>query len=393
MTNIIQQVAKINDRIIEHRHRIHSRPELSFQEYETCQYICNVLSELNIPYQIICNTGIVALIGDAERYSDNCVAFRADMDALPIVEDTGLSFSSLNHGVMHACGHDMHVAMLLGAAEILQNEISKLKGVIKLIFQPGEEYLPGGAKIMIENGALENPTPRMIFAQHIEPAVNVGQFTVAETDAMAATCEIYWTIKGKGTHAAQPHQGNDPIVVAANIISFAQNFMIRYRNPLEAAILSICSINGGSANNIFPDEVKMSGTLRTFNEKTRNEYIELLTVKCKQLAAVYNTECEIDVVYGYPPVINNIKAVEIMKKSVEELFGYDSFAFCEPKMWAEDFAYFANKIPACFYFIGTKNKKDDVFYPLHNAKLNPDEQALEKGTALIVYIAKKVINS
>jgi len=391
MKNIIEITNEINDKIVAHRRQIHSNPELSFKEFETCKYICKVLDELKITYKIICDTGIVATIGNINSKENNCIAFRADIDALPIIEDTGLSYCSRDVGIMHGCGHDMHAAMLLGAAEILKANEEKLNGVVKLIFQPAEEALPGGAKLMIENGVLENPKPKMIFAQHCDPNIEVGKFSTADGAIMAATCEIYWTIKGKGTHAAQPHQGNDPIAVAANIISFAQSFINRYRNPLEPAVLSICSINAGTANNIFPNEAKMSGTLRTFNENTRNKLLELLVDKCKKIANLYDTECDIEIVYGYPPVINNSEAFEIVKTSTVKLFGEENFSVCEPKMAAEDFAYFANEIPACFYFIGVKNATADINYPLHSAKFNPNENALSIGTALIVAIAEKIL--
>ena len=390
MKNIIEITNKINDKIVAHRRQIHANPELSFKEFETCKYICKVLDDLKIPYKIICDTGIVATIGNIKN-GKKAIAFRADIDALPIIEDTGLSYSSKNAGIMHACGHDMHIAMLLGAAEILKTNEEKLNGIVKLIFQPAEESLPGGAKLMIENGVLENPRPEMIFAQHCNPALEVGSFSTVSGAMMAATCEIYWKIKGKGTHAAQPHQGSDPITVAANIISFAQTFINRYRNLLEPAVLSICSINGGTANNIFPDEVKMSGTLRTFSEKTRNELLKLLVDKCQKIANFYDTKCDVEIVYGYPPVINNSDAFEVVKNCVCELFGDAHFSICEPKMYAEDFAYFANEIPACFYFIGTKNSNPDTHYPLHSAKFNPAENALTKGTALIVAIAEKLL--
>ena len=395
MKNILETANAISDKIIEHRRKIHSKPELSFKEFETCKYICDVLDGLKIPYQIVCDTGVVATIGniDSMEKNDNCIAFRADIDALPITENTGLSFSSQNEGVMHACGHDMHIAMLLGAAEILKADEKKLNGIVKLIFQPGEELLPGGAKLMIENGVLENPKPQMIFAQHINPNDEVGKISTVNGAVMAATCEIYWTIKGKGTHAAQPQQGNDPIIVAANIISFVQSFVIRYQEPLAPTVLAICSINGGTANNVFPDEVKMSGTLRALSEETRNELLKLLTDKCQQIASSYGTECDIEVIYGYPPVINDSAAVEVVKDCVKGLLGSENFSFCESKMLAEDFAYFAKEIPSCFYFIGGKTADADICYPLHSAKFNPDEKVLAKGTALIVAITKKLLQA
>ena len=418
MHSTLENTEKIKTKIIEHRRHLHRKPELSFKEFETCKYICEVLAKLNIPYEVVCNTGVVAKIGNVTNVTNvtnvsnsnisnsnvtsnanivsnaenvNCIAFRADIDALPITENTSLSYSSENKGVMHACGHDMHVAMLLGAAEILKANEKNLNGIVKLIFQPAEESLPGGAKAMIANGVLENPKPQMIFAQHINPAENAGTFSVSKTATMAATCEIYWTIKGKGTHAAQPHLGSDTILVATNIISLVQSLMTKYRNPLEQAILSVCSINGGNANNIFPDEVRMSGTLRTFDENSRDYYLELLADKCQQLAKVYDTDCIVDVVKGYPAVINNEGVVEIFQNVVEGLFGSENFSICEPKMIAEDFAYFALEVPACFYFIGAKDTDFGEYFPLHSPKFNPSESVLTKGSALIVELAMNIL--
>lgn len=379
--SILELVKNAMPRIIEHRRTIHSNPELSFKEFQTSEYICSVLTSLNIPFRKVCNTGIVATSGNPK--SEKCVAFRAELDALPIQEETGLPCSSQNSGVMHACGHDLHIAMLLGAAEIWTK--LELKNIcIKLIFQPGEELLPGGAEKMLEENALENPRPQYIFAQHIDPDLELGKIAAAPTISMAATCEFYITINGIATHGATPHKGKDPIIVAAKIIEMSQGFLIRHNNPFKPMVLSICSINGGSANNAFPSQVRMSGTLRCFDEAQRNETLELFSQKCKQLAETFDTTCDVEIIYGYPPVSNSIEAFSIVKKSATSLFGKNSFVQCEPKLWAEDFAYFANEIPACFYFLGIKDS--EVTEPLHSPKLAPSEQSMLYGTANLVNI-------
>jgi hippurate hydrolase len=389
--NILNSVDNIKDKIIEHRRIIHSHPELSFQEYETSKYISQYLADLSIAHTIICNTGIVATIGDIK--SGNCIAFRAELDALPIIEDTGLTFCSVQKGLMHACGHDLHIAMLLGAAEILKENESEMNGCVKFLFQPGEEVLPGGAKMMIENNALENPKPQMIFAQHIDPEENVGVFSTSQIETMATSCEITIKIKGSATHGSTPWLGADPIVVAAKIIDYSQSFMIRNNSIFEPAVLSICSIVGGDINNAFPEEITMLGTLRAFNEEHRNKYLSIFEENCKRIANAYNTDCFFDIKLGYPPVINNSEAVDVLKASVISLFDNNSFKVINPKMWADDFAYFAKEIPGCYYFIGAKDIKNNSVPPIHSPHFSPSEDSLTKGTAIILEIIKKCVQN
>jgi amidohydrolase len=257
------------------RRTIHRNPELSFQEFETSNFIKQKLGEWGIEHREIGGTGVVAHIGNG----DNCVALRADIDALPIHEETGLEYSSQNPGVMHACGHDMHTTMLLGAAYRLKQIENELKGVVKLIFQPGEEKLPGGAKLLIENGVLENPRPGAIFGQHINPGESVGKISLAPGYVMASADELYITVKGKGSHAAQPHIGNDAILAASHLVQYYQTMVSKMKNPLDSGVISITAVNGGSANNIFPSEVKMLGTMRAFNQDWRNYIHEIIEEK------------------------------------------------------------------------------------------------------------------
>lgn len=391
---ILQEAKQIEATILSHRRHIHQHPEPSFREHNTSKYIADYLTKLNISHHYLCDTGIVALIGDASQHQGRCVAFRAELDALPITENTGLPFASASPGLMHACGHDMHIAMLLGAAEILQNNVRKLHSAVKLIFQPGEEVLPGGAQAMIEQGCLQNPAPQAIFAGHIDPSITTSTFEAAPNAAMAATCEITITIKGTATHGSTPHLGSDPLVVAAAIINFAQTFIVRYNNPLQPAVLSICAANGGQANNAFPESVTLLGTLRTFDKGNRARLLDLLLGKVKQLCEVYDTQCDIDIVLGYPQVVNNPQALDIVKNCANAVPGCQ-FGICQPKMWAEDFAYYAEQIPACLYFIGcrpgalTDNSRveREPSAPLHSNNLAPDEKALLCGTDIIVKIS------
>lgn len=376
---IEQIVENIFHKVIENRRAIHRNPELSFKEYETSDFIISKLDELNIQYKRLTETGVVAYIGSG----DNCVALRADIDALPILEETGLPFSSERKGVMHACGHDMHTSMLLGVAEVLKSLEKELNGCVKLIFQPGEEKVPGGASIMIESGVLENPKPKAIFGQHIFPAKRSGTISLNSGPFFASADEIYWTIKGKSGHAAQPHLSSDSILAASQLINFYQSLITKFRNPLNPGVLSVTSIHGGSATNIFPDEVKMMGTLRAFDEKWRMEMHKLLVEKSKELVSIYNCECEVRIEKGYPALINDKSTTEFIYELGTELFGNDNVEIIEPVMFGEDFAYYAQNIPAAFWFIGVNPNSNEIMPPLHNSKLNPDESAMQKGIILM----------
>ncbi len=371
------------------RRHIHQNPELSFEEYETSKFIREKLNSFGIDYQVVTPTGTVALIGSGNK----CVALRADIDALPIIEETNLDFASKNLGVMHACGHDMHTAMLLVTAKILKENENLLNGCVKLIFQPGEEKIPGGASLMIEQGVLENPKPDVIFAQHIYPSEKCGTISVTDGPVLASADELYWTIKGKGSHAAQPHIGRDAILASAQLINYYQTLLTKFKNPLDAGVLSVTSIHGGSATNIFPDEVKMMGTLRSYNDSWRKEIHEILMENSQKVAALYGCSCELEILKGYPPVINDSKITEFAKNTASELFGNESTLKFEPKMWAEDFAYFAQQIPACFWLLGVKPDGVDVMPPLHNSKLSPDERAMTNGVKMFLATTFNYLNS
>ncbi len=366
-------------KVIDYRRTIHRNPELSFKEYETSDFIISKLSELNIENKRLTETGVVAIIGKGE----NCVALRADIDALPIIEETGLPFASERNGVMHACGHDMHTSMLLGVAEILKSVENELNGCVKLIFQPGEEKVPGGASLMIDAGVLNDPKPQAIFAQHIFPAAKTGSVSINSGPFFASADEIYWIITGKSGHAAQPHLSSDPILTAANLITFYQSLITKFRNPLKPGVLSVTAIHGGSATNIFPDEVKMMGTLRAFDETWRIEMHHLLVSKSKELAALYNCECEVRIEKGYPALINDNDCTEFIYELGIELFGQDDVHKIEPVMFGEDFAFYAQKIPAAFWFLGVKPDSIESMPPLHNSKLNPDETAMKHGMVIM----------
>lgn len=380
---ILEQSKKLFPKLQKIRREIHSNPELSFKEFETCKYIQTKLDELGIENRIIGNTGVVATIGKG----DKCVALRADIDALPIMEDTGLDFASKNEGVMHACGHDMHTTMLIGAAEILKGMEESLNGYVKLIFQPGEEKLPGGASILIKEGVLENPKVDAIFGQHIYPGESEGVISLNNGPVMGAPDELYFTIKGTSTHAAQPQLGHDPIVAAAQLVIHFQTLMTKYKDPIEAGVLSITSINGGNSTNVIPDEVKLMGTLRSFNEDWRLQMHRLIEENSVALCKLYGCEIEVEIKKGYPPVINDENLTELTIRNANKLVGEDNTIIFEPKMWGEDFAFYGKNIPATFWFVGVRPKNMDVMPALHNSKLSPSENAMPIGTSMLVTAA------
>ncbi len=384
---IESEIENIFDKILSHRRTIHSNPELSCKEFETTDYIISVLDELGIKYEKITPTGVVAILGQGEK----CIALRADIDALPIEEDTGLPFASKNKGIMHACGHDLHVAMLLGAAEILKKHEAMLSGTVKLIFQPSEELLPGGAIQMINAHALENPRPMYVFGQHINPEAESGSISTVSGPMMASSDELYWTLIGKGSHAAQPHAGNDPIAAAAELVSHFQIMLNKARNPLYPAVLSVTSIIGGSATNIFPDSASMQGTLRTFDDDLRTQLHEKIEATSRTICSLFNVECHLEIKRGYPPLINDEKATSNFLSFISEYLPKIKIEKAEPKMWAEDFAYFAKQIPSVFWFLGVKKNISEPTIPLHNPKLNPDETAMKSGVGALVLAAIKFL--
>ncbi|MEJ5244872.1 MAG: M20 family metallopeptidase [Bacteroidota bacterium] len=384
---IRNQVEEIYQQVVDFRRKIHQNPELSNKEFATTDFIISILKENNIEYKRITETGAVGIIGNG----NNCIALRADIDALPIKEETGLPFASQNPGIMHACGHDFHTAILLGSAIILKKFEEHLDGTIKLIFQPSEELIPGGALKMIKAGVLDNPRPKYVFGQHIYPELNTGEIAVSAGPVMAAADELYWNLYGKGSHAAQPHMGNDPLIVAAHLIIHLQAMLNKNKNPFSPAVLSVTSVIGGKATNIFPEFASMQGTLRTFDESLRSKLHKLIENNSRQIASLFDVKCDVEVRKGFPALINNSELVDKFKDIANQALGVNNVHSFEPKMWAEDFAYFAREIPSVFWFLGVKQSVDSEVVPLHNSKLNPDEQAMKTGMLAMVNAAIELL--
>jgi hippurate hydrolase len=369
------------------RRHIHEHPELSFQEFETSAYIREQLEQLGIPYRVVATTGIVATIGSGEK----CVALRADIDALPITEETGLPFASARGGVMHACGHDMHTTMLLGAAHLLKAHEPHLGGTVLLLFQPGEEKTPGGASIMIREGALANPVPQMMFGQHVDPDATVGQISFVSGPMMASADELSWTIRGHGAHAAQPHKGRDPLFAAAGLVHHLQGVFNRRRDPLKPSVLTVTSIHGGSAFNVIPETVQMMGTLRSFDQAWREEAWELLEQQTREYCALHGCEGMLEIGKGYPSLVNDADAIAFARAVAEQQFGAANVLDFERKMWAEDFAYYAQQVPSCFWMLGARPKGLDSMPGLHHPQFTPDEQTLVIGARMMAAVAIKFL--
>jgi len=384
------EIEKIFPELVSVRRKIHQNPELSYVEFQTSELIQNELTKMGLDFTVLATTGVVAEFGT----EGPCVALRADIDALPIFEENVIPFKSQNDGVMHACGHDMHTTMLLGATKILFENRDSLKGRIKIIFQPGEERTPGGASILLKEGLFEKGfRPDVIFGQHVDPDATVGSVSFTEGPMLASADELYWTLKGTGVHAAQPHRGNDVIVAASALIQHLQSIVSRMRNPLYPGVLSVASIHAGSATNILPEELTMMGTLRSFNNEWRFEALEKIKEATKQICELYGVEGICTPAIGYPALITNAYATSICKSAAIKLVSTDNIREFEPKMWAEDFAFYAEKIPACFWMLGVRPKNIKTIPGLHNPRFLPDEEALKIGVSLLVSSTIEYVSS
>ncbi|MDA9563888.1 M20 family metallopeptidase [Flavobacteriales bacterium] len=301
---IKQFVEEYFEEIVSIRRHLHTHPELSFKEHKTAQFVQNKLAEYSIPFTSgHVETGIIGII-EGKNPAKKVIALRADLDALPISEKNKVSYASLNEGVMHACGHDVHTSCLLGAAKILKQLQGDFEGTIKLIFQPGEEKLPGGAKLMIEAGVLKNPIPDNVIGQHVFPDLQVGKLGFRKGMYMASADEIYVTVKGKGGHAALPHKVIDPILIASNIVVSLQQIVSRRSKPDIPTVLSFGNIQGNGATNVIPEVVTLEGTFRTFDEEWRFDAHKKMKDLARSIAEGMGGSCDFDVHVGYPFLVN-----------------------------------------------------------------------------------------
>jgi len=386
----IRQLAKNHaGEFIDIRHHLHAHPELSYEEYQTAAFVQQKLSEWGISHETKAKTGVVGLI-KGKNPGKKVTALRADMDALPIMEENNVDYKSKNPGVMHACGHDVHTTCLLGAARILNELKDEWEGTVKLIFQPGEEKNPGGASLMIADGVLEDPKPDKIFALHVHPGLETGRLSFRNGMVMASADEIYITIKSKGGHAAAPQFTADTILIASHLVVSLQQIISRNNSPVNPSVLSITSFQGGHTTNVIPSEVKLMGTFRAMNEEWRFKAHELIKKQTVELVRALGAEASIHIDVGYPFVLNDEALGAAAWKKAEEYMGAANVEETELRMGAEDFAYYSHKIPACFFRLGAGNKAKGITSGVHTPTFNIDENAIEIGMGMMAWLATSV---
>lgn len=377
------------DELIGWRRHLHAHPELSYQETETAAFVQAKLKEYGIESHLLSTTGVVACI-EGKNPSTKVIALRADMDALPIQEQNDLPYRSVRDGIMHACGHDVHTTCLLGAARLLQETRADWEGTIKLIFQPGEEKNPGGASLMIRDGVLSNPTPQAILALHVSTTLETGTFSFRAGKVMASADELYITIKGKGGHAASPHLAIDPILIGAHLITALQQLISRYNDPFNPTVLSITSIQGGNTTNVIPDQVKLMGTFRAMNEAWRTKAHQLIRQVTEQVVSSMGGEAELHIDIGYPCVHNDEKLHRLVVPLATQLAGEKNISETEVRMGAEDFGYYAQRIPGCFFRLGIVNPSLGNTHGVHTSRFQVDEEAIAFGTAMMAWLGARL---
>jgi amidohydrolase len=388
---IMQAARALKEELILVRRDIHSHPELSFEEQRTAALVEKYLQDLGLETHRIAHTGVWAMI-EGNGKSQTTIALRADLDALPIEEKSDKPYISQNKGVMHACGHDVHATSLLGAAKILVGLKNELPGNIKLVFQPGEEKLPGGASLLIREGILENPKVDAIIGQHVMPFINTGRVGFRKGLYMASTDEIYMTIHGKGGHGAMPHLCIDPVAISAQVIIALQQVVSRRAKPILPTVLSFGKINSdGGATNVIPNSVSIEGTFRTLDETWRAEAKELIRKVAQNTAEAYGATIDIRIENGYPFLKNNEELTGRMIDAAIDYMGEEEVEALDIWMAAEDFAYYSQEVPACFYRLGTRNEAKGITSAVHTNTFDIDEDALETGCGLMAWLAVQAL--
>lgn len=376
---------EIYEKVVEYRKHLHQYPELSYNERETMNYISAQLNALGIDHQTgIADTGIIALIeGNHHEKGAECIGLRADIDALPITEENDVPYKSKNEGVMHACGHDVHTSVLLGTAEILNTIKNELPHPIKLIFQPGEEKNPGGASLMIKAGCLENPKVKEMYALHVFPDMPVGNIGTKEGLYMASCDEVYIDIYGKSGHGATPHETIDSILVGAEIITSLQQIVSRKCDPKIPCVLNFGHFEGLGATNVVPSHVHIKGTFRTMNEEWRARALDQIVKQAELIAQAHGAEAKVEISKGYPFLENDPELTRKFVEKAKDWLGTEHVHELPIRLTAEDFSFYAQEIPTCFFRIGVRNEERGIIHGVHNSRFDIDHEALKVGMQMM----------
>lgn len=378
---IREQAKRVTEKVKAYREHIHRFPELSFNEFKTMEYVAEQLTALQIPFeQGVATTGIVAVIrGRQHHEKDPHIGLRSELDALPILEQTNVAYASTHDGIMHACGHDVHTAILLGVAEILNEVKDQLKKPVALIFQPGEEKNPGGASIMVAAGILTNPIIDEMYALHVFPEMEAGKLGFKEGLYMASCDEIYITIHGKGGHGATPHQTIDPITIGAQLVVGLQQIVSRKCDPKIPCVLSFGHFEALGATNIIPETALLKGTFRTMDEAWRAEALALIENNVRLTCESFGATVTLEISKGYPYLENNPELTKKMREKAMLHFGEQAVEELPIRLTSEDFSFYAQEIPVCFFRLGVRNEKDGIVFGVHHPKFNIDNKALTVG--------------
>ncbi len=382
---------KLEQQVLAFYKHLHQYPELSFEEKETSAYVADILKNAGIPFKDhIGGYGILARI-EGKNPESRIIGLRADMDALPIHEETELPYKSCHKGVMHACGHDAHTACLLGCALLLNQLRCQLEGTVLLIFQPGEERHPGGARLMLQDGVFDTYRPELIIGQHVNIEVPCGSLAMGEGCIMASADEFHIVIRGKGGHGAMPHKLNDTVLAAAQTVVSLQQLVSRRRNPFIPAVITVGKFIADGATNIIPDHVNLSGTLRCMDEKERKNLQQLICETVQLTAECYGCRCDIDLKDGYPAVTNHPVITRKAQAYAQEFLGTEAILPIERRMTAEDFGFFSAVIPSTFYRLGVKSEATRKFGDQHTSTFGIDERALKTGVETLAYLAVRFL--
>lgn len=397
MKTLLESVRKASlalaPEVVRWRRHLHAHPELSYQEMQTAAFVVKTLREIGIaPTEGIAGTGVVAVI-EGKNPARKTIALRADMDALPIQETNQVPYRSQNPGVMHACGHDVHTTSLLGTASILFAHRDQFEGTVKLLFQPGEEKNPGGASLMIRDGALKNPAPSGIIGQHVMPLLPVGTIGFREGRYMASSDEIYLKVIGKGGHAGAPELVVDPVLIAAHILVALQQVISRHANPRQATVLSFGKVIAEGATNVIPNEVNVAGTFRALDKNWRAEALQRIERMATGIAESMGGRCEVTISRGYPYLENDPLLTRRIRASAEEYVGQENVVDLDITLGSEDFAFYSHEIPASFYRLGTRNESRGITSYVHTPNFDIDETALSIGPGLMAWMAIRELGS